>query len=191
MARRFAELGARLVICGRRAEPLEATAAALRNELDAEIELHRCDLRSADAVEAMMDAIWASAPVDVLVNNAAATFVARSEALSARALDAVLAPTLHGALHCTLATGQLMSGPRAGRDPGERVPLGRVGEHAELANLASYLVSDQAAYVTGEMVMIDGGAHLRGSGAEDLLAWTEADWSALRSARARPDKPRG
>ncbi|MCP5267153.1 MAG: SDR family oxidoreductase [Burkholderiaceae bacterium] len=261
MARRFAELGARLVICGRRAEPLEATAAALRNELDAEIELHRCDLRSADAVEAMMDAIWASAPVDVLVNNAAATFVARSEALSARALDAVLAPTLHGALHCTLATGrrwiearrggcvlsilststitgraftmpsavaksgllamtrslavewgphgirlvaiapgafptpgatgQLMSGPRAGRDPGERVPLGRVGEHAELANLASYLVSDQAAYVTGEMVTIDGGAHLRGSGAEDLLAWTEADWSALRSARARPDKPRG
>ena len=37
-----------------------------------------------------------------------------------------------------------------------RIPLKRVGEHIELANLASYLISDQAAYINGEVVTIDG-----------------------------------
>ena len=78
MARRFAELGAQLVVCGRRAEPLQATAAALQQASGLSVEAHVCDLRQSDAVEAMMDAIWAKGPLDVLVNNAAATFVARS-----------------------------------------------------------------------------------------------------------------
>src|SRR5690606_6621155 len=55
----------------------------------------------------------------------------------------------------------------------ERNPMGRTGEHAELADLASYLVSDRGAYINGEMVTIDGGMHLRTSGAEDLLGWTD------------------
>jgi len=55
-----------------------------------------------------------------------------------------------------------------------------VGQPAELANLAAYLVSPQAGYINGEMVAIDGGAHLRTSGAEDLLQWTPAQWDALR-----------
>ncbi|MEK9720003.1 MAG: SDR family oxidoreductase, partial [Quisquiliibacterium sp.] len=76
------------------------------------------------------------------------------------------------------ASGQLAIDKQSPRQ--ERVPLGRVGEHDELANLAAYLVSDGAGYITGEMVTIDGGTHLRTSGAEDLLAWTEQDWAALR-----------
>jgi NAD(P)-dependent dehydrogenase (short-subunit alcohol dehydrogenase family) len=60
-------------------------------------------------------------------------------------------------------------------------PLGRVGQPAELANLAAYLLSARmAGYINGEMVAIDGGAHLRTSGAEDLLQWTPAQWDALR-----------
>ena len=39
----------------------------------------------------------------------------------------------------------------------DRIPLKRVGEHIELANLATYLISDQAAYINGEVVTIDGG----------------------------------
>ena len=62
-------------------------------------------------------------------------------------------------------------------------PLCRVGAPTELANLASFLVSDQAGYINGEMVAIDGGAHLRSSGAEDLLQWTPEQWAALRGAR--------
>src|SRR6201998_626230 len=54
----------------------------------------------------MIDAIWREAPLDILVNNAAATFIAQTESLSFRAADAILAPTLHGAMYCTLAAGK-------------------------------------------------------------------------------------
>jgi len=49
-------------------------------------------------------------------------------------------------------------------DPVSKVPLGRVGHHQELANLAAYLISDYAAYITGDMVNIDGGEWLKGAG---------------------------
>ena len=46
----------------------------------------------------------------------------------------------------------------------KRVPLKRVGEHQELANLASYLLSDYSAYITGEVVTIDGGEWIYNAG---------------------------
>src|SRR3954469_1682862 len=254
MARRFAELGAELIICGRRLELLEQTAAQLRSEPKAKVSTIRCDVRDGAAVDAMMEAIWRETPLDVLVNNAAATFIAQTEHLSFRAADAILAPTLHGAMYCPLAAGKrwitnrhkgvvlsILStstitgraftvpsamaksavlamtrslavewGPKGirtvaiapgpfptagateqlrpeGRDEGptSRNPLGRAGEHGELADLASFLVSDRAGYINGEMVVIDGGAHLRSSGAEDLLRWTDAQWAEQRAARSR------
>ena len=39
--------------------------------------------------------------------------------------------------------------------------------------------------INGEMVVQDGGSHLRGSGAEDLLQWTDAQWEKQRAARAK------
>src|SRR5437879_12307704 len=66
----------------------------------------RCDIRDGGAVDAMMDVLWHDAPIDILVNNAAATFIAQSEHLSFRAADAILGPTLHGAMYCTLAAGR-------------------------------------------------------------------------------------
>lgn len=45
-----------------------------------------------------------------------------------------------------------------------RVPLKRVGDHQELANLAAFLVSDFAAYINGEVITIDGGEWLQGAG---------------------------
>ena len=106
MGRRFVELGAELIICGRRLELLEATAAQMRGELGGKVAAIRCDIRDGAAVEAMMDQVWREAPIDVLVNNAAATFIAQTEHLSFRAADAILAPTLHGAMYCTLAAGK-------------------------------------------------------------------------------------
>src|SRR5271154_5808232 len=245
MGSRFLALGAELVICGRRLELLETTAAAMRAESRRKVTAIRCDIRDGAAVETMMDAIWREAPLDVLVNNAAATFIAQTEHLSFRAADAILAPTLHGTMYCTLAAGKrwiegghkgvvlsILStstitgraftvpsamaksailamtkslavewGPKGvrlvaiapgafptagasgqlrpqGRDEGwtSRNPLGRVGEHRELADLASFLISDAGSYINGEMVVQDGGAHLKSSGAEDLLAWTDAQW---------------
>lgn len=54
-------------------------------------------------------------------------------------------------------------------DPAKKVPVGRVGEHQELANLAAYLVSDFSAYINGEVVVIDGGEWLKGAGQMNLL----------------------
>src|ERR1700680_3808948 len=95
MGRRFIELGAELIICGRRLELLETTAAQMRSDLGGKVAAIRCDIRDGAGVDAMMDRIWCDAPLDVLVNNAAATFIARTEQLSFRAADAILAPTLH------------------------------------------------------------------------------------------------
>ena len=49
-------------------------------------------------------------------------------------------------------------------DPAKKVPVGRVGEHHELSNLAAYLVSDFSSYINGEVITIDGGEWLKGAG---------------------------
>ena len=54
-------------------------------------------------------------------------------------------------------------------DLAKKVPLKRVGDHQELANLAAYLVSDFSAYVNGEVITIDGGEWLNGAGQFNLL----------------------
>lgn len=61
-----------------------------------------------------------------------------------------------------------------------RVPLKRVGEHQELANLAAYLISDFSGYVNGEVITIDGGEWLQGAGQfNGLEAVTPDMWDIL------------
>jgi len=65
-------------------------------------------------------------------------------------------------------------------------PMKRFGRHEELANLAAYLLSDQADYVNGECVTIDGGLWLRGAGEfNDFVDLTDADWDRLEQARKK------
>ncbi len=62
----------------------------------------------------------------------------------------------------------------------KKVPLKRVGEHQELANLAAYLVSDYSAYVNGEVITIDGGEWLQGAGEFNMLEAVPQDlWDML------------
>jgi NAD(P)-dependent dehydrogenase (short-subunit alcohol dehydrogenase family) len=257
MARRFAGLGADLVICGRREAVLAEAVAAIVGEHPARrVRPEVCDIRDPQLVTAMMDRIQAAGGVDILVNNAAANFIAQTHHLSHRAADAVLGVTLHGALYCTLELGRrwieaerpgvvlsilststvtgraftvpsamaksavlsmtkslavewgargirlvaIAPGPfptkgsqaqlnPASRSEGRRTlpptPIGRVGDHAELAELAAFLVSDAAGFLTGEMVVLDGGLHLRGSGADDLLGWSDERWAEHRAALAK------
>lgn len=61
-----------------------------------------------------------------------------------------------------------------------RVPLKRVGEHQELANLAAYLMSDFSGYINGEIITIDGGEWLQGAGQfNGLEAVTPEMWDML------------
>ncbi len=73
-------------------------------------------------------------------------------------------------------------------DPAKRVPVGRVGEHQELANLAAYLVSDFSAYVNGEVVTIDGGEWLMGAGEfNNLEMITPEMWDMLEAMRGKKE----
>lgn len=75
-------------------------------------------------------------------------------------------------------------------DLAKKVPLKRVGDHQELANLAAYLVSDFSAYVNGEVITIDGGEWLKGAGQFNLLeAIPEEMWDMLEAMiKAKKDK---
>jgi len=75
-------------------------------------------------------------------------------------------------------------------DMKKKIPLRRVGEHQELANLAAYLMSDFSAYINGEVVTIDGGEWLQGAGEFNMLeAVPQEMWDMLESMiRAKKNK---
>jgi NAD(P)-dependent dehydrogenase (short-subunit alcohol dehydrogenase family) len=78
------------------------------------------------------------------------------------------------------AWSRLSPTPELERKMLDRVPLKRVGDKEELANLAAYLISDYAGYINGEVVTIDGGEWLKGAGQfNDLLDVTEEQWDTL------------
>ncbi len=71
-------------------------------------------------------------------------------------------------------------------DPAQRIPLKRVGEHQELANLAAYLLSDYSGYVNGEVITIDGGEWLRNGGEfSHLEAIPNEMWDILEKSRGK------
>jgi NAD(P)-dependent dehydrogenase (short-subunit alcohol dehydrogenase family) len=106
MANRFLQLGATVYICGRREEVLQKTAAELSAATQGSIHALPCDVRNLEAVESMIDTIWKAGPLEVLVNNAAGNFIARTEELSPRAFDSVIGIVLMGTLHATMACGR-------------------------------------------------------------------------------------
>lgn len=106
MAERFLQLGATVYICGRRADVLQHTCRELAARSSGQIGSFVCDVRERDAVEQMIAKIWDAAPLNVLVNNAAGNFLARTEELSPRAWEAVLGIVLHGTMNLTLACGR-------------------------------------------------------------------------------------
>ncbi len=251
MARRFMELGAELVICGRRENVLAETADELAEATGGTITWKPLDIRDPEAVEETVEAMWRDGPLDVLINNAAGNILARTETLSHRAVDAVLGSVLHGSAYMTLACGKhwiaerrpgmvlsivatyawtgsgyvvpsamgkagvlamtrslaaewgpkgirlnaiapgpfptkgawdrLVPNEKAAKAWAARIPLGRVGEHPELTNLAAYLISDEAGYINGEVVTIDGGEWLAGAGQFNFAAdLTDAEWDSLK-----------
>ena len=200
-----------------------------------------------------MDAIWQTGPLDLLVNNAAANFIARTDKLSSRAVDAVLGIVLHGSFYCTIAAGRRwIEGGRGGNvistvsapvitgqaftaasaaakagvlamtrslavewgpknirlncvapglfptegaweklyppgsqvEPQERgVPLRRLGDHRELCDLYAYLAADGSGYITGDLIVMDGGRWMQGAGGPTFRAmqdWNDAQWQAMR-----------
>ena len=106
MAERFLQLGATVYICGRRLEVVQQTAKELAASTGGAIEGHACDVRYTDDVELLIEKLWANGPLDVLVNNAAGNFLAKTEELSSHAFDAVIGIVLKGTINMTMACGK-------------------------------------------------------------------------------------
>ena len=71
-------------------------------------------------------------------------------------------------------------------DPSKKVPVGRVGEHQELSNLAAYLLSDYSSYINGEVITIDGAEWLKGAGQFNHLEMiTEQMWDMFEMMRKK------
>ena len=71
-------------------------------------------------------------------------------------------------------------------DPAQRIPLQRVGEHQELANLAAFLLSDYSGYINGEVITIDGGEWLRNGGEFSHLEMVpDQMWDMLEKMRGK------
>ena len=252
MAEAFLMMGADIHLCGRRGAVVEQTAQELVQQHGGRAVGHACDVRQPEAVEQMIEAIWADGgALTGLVNNAAGNFVSRTEDLSMRAFDAVANIVMRGSFNLTLECGRrwLAEGRKAsvlsilttwvwngsaftvpsamaksgvhamtqslavewgnrgirfnaiapGLFPtegmsarlnpqgGEHVradnPMGRNGRMPELANLAVFLMSTQAEYLTGQTIAIDGGQYqATGGNFAGLASWSDQDWANARSA---------
>ena len=137
MGRRFLELGASLHICGRREGMLGESAEELGRAAGGTIKTYPCDVRDSARVEAMIDEIWKDGPLDILVNNAAGNFLARTEELSLGAFQAVIGIVLMGTLHATLACGRRWI---------------KEGHHGNVLNITTTYAESGSAYVVPSSV---------------------------------------
>jgi NAD(P)-dependent dehydrogenase (short-subunit alcohol dehydrogenase family) len=70
-------------------------------------------------------------------------------------------------------TRSLLDDPSVRDDVLSQTPVGRLGAPEDVAKLATFLCSDEAAYITGAEVLVDGGQTIHG-----YPRWFSADYSA-------------
>lgn len=257
MARRFAELGANLVIASRKQDVLDQTALELNEATGATVLPLAVDIRKPAEVQRLVDnTLEQLGPIHGLINNAAGNFICPTEDLTPGGFKVVVDIVLNGTFNMTQAVGKSMiagdggtilnivttyawtgSGyvvPSAAAKAGvlaltrslavewakykirtnaiapgpfptpgawdrlvppglgiekamqKRIPLGRFGEHRELADLAAYLISDFSGFINGEVVTIDGGEWLKGAGEfNGLDRLPRIAWKGLKAIRKR------
>ena len=107
MASQFLSLGADVAICGRRKAVCDETAAGWRQQFPTRrIDTFGVDIRVAQSVEEMVEALWESGGLTGLVNNAAGNFISPTESLSPRGFDAIANIVFHGTFYVTQAVGK-------------------------------------------------------------------------------------
>ncbi len=107
MAEAYAQLGATVYICGRRAEVLNETAKKISGATGATVKGIACDIRVAEAVDDMVAQCWADGgPLTGLVNNAAGNFISRTKDLSPKGFNAIADIVFRGSFYVTLSCGK-------------------------------------------------------------------------------------
>lgn len=106
MTEAFLKLGATVYICGRRQNKLDETARELMQAHGGKVVGIACDIRDADAINEMIDQIWADGPLTGLVNNAAGNFISRTEDLSVNGFNAIADIVFRGTFYVTHNVGK-------------------------------------------------------------------------------------
>ena len=71
--------------------------------------------------------------------------------------DRIRCNSVHPGLMPPMRTSRATADPAARADRLRAVPLGRTGEVDEVANAVLFLASDEASYITGAEIYVDGG----------------------------------
>jgi len=110
IAERFAAAGADVVVCSREQDNVDPVAEAIEDsDRDGRALAVECDVTDRDAVEALVEAtVEEFGGVDVLVNNAGASFMASFEDISENGWETIVDINLHGTYHCTQVAGERM-----------------------------------------------------------------------------------
>jgi NAD(P)-dependent dehydrogenase (short-subunit alcohol dehydrogenase family) len=110
IAERFAADGTDVVVCSREQDNVDPVAEEIEDsDRDGRVLAVECDVTDRDAVEALVDAtVEEFGGVDVLVNNAGASFMAPFEVISENGWETIVDINLHGTYHCTQVAGEQM-----------------------------------------------------------------------------------
>ena len=123
---------------------------------------------------------WLVAETKVLGKN---SLVAMTKSLSAEwgRYDIRLNAIAPGPIPTKGAFSRLMPSPEIGERMEQRIPAGRFGDPAELAELAAFLCSDASDWIRGEMVTLDGGEYVRCAGEfNEFIDLPPEMWEAFR-----------
>jgi citronellol/citronellal dehydrogenase len=131
----LAALGARVVVCGRRQEPLEETAALAE---DGRVEARTCDIREEEQVEALVEGVMERhGRIDLLVNNAGGQYMSPAEDITPKGFRTVIRLNVEGTWLMThaVATRAMMRAPD-GRPPGGKIVNVTLSPHHGLPGMA-------------------------------------------------------
>jgi NAD(P)-dependent dehydrogenase (short-subunit alcohol dehydrogenase family) len=139
--------GARVTICARSEQELAAAAEEIRAETGADVLAVSADLRTQRASSGVVAAtVECFGGVDVLVNNSGGPAPGKFPSLTdddwRHGFEVVTLNFDDTTIQAHVAAG---------------IPLGRLGEPAEVGQLAAFLASERAGYITGTVYQIDGG----------------------------------
>ena len=108
IAHRYAAAGGKVVVLGRREEPLKETVELIA-AAGGSADFVSCDVRDASLMAEAIDGVVArEGRIDALVNNAAGNFVSPGENLSPNGWKAVIDIVLNGSFYATHAAAQHM-----------------------------------------------------------------------------------
>ena len=98
--------GAEVYISGRRDEVLQEAVKDLEEIGPGRVHTRVNDISAPDAIQELVDSIWAEGPLTGLVNNAGANFVSPTKDISARGYRAICSTIMDGSYYATTTVGK-------------------------------------------------------------------------------------